>query len=99
MTVWLAMIVGVSNTPPHPSATATTAFVTGLLAAFRPSSQTSFSCLWRDTAGGSCVGDPVLPRSLPYFIIQLFLLRLRKVCARPLSTRRWFLMGAFAGGQ
>ena len=33
--------------------------------------KTSFSGLWRDTAGGSYVGDPVLPRPLPYFIIQL----------------------------
>ena len=94
--VWLA-----SRSQQYPSASERYSYNrlrNRFVAAFRPSSQTSFRSLWRDTAGGSCVGDPVLPRSLPYFI-QLFLLRLRKVCAQPVSTRRWFLFGASAGGR
>ncbi len=85
LSVWLAYDCRSPQYPPHPSATATTVFVTGFSAAFRPSSQTSFSGLWRDTAGGSCVGDPVLPRSPPHFI-QLFLLRLKRLHALRLDA-------------
>ena len=79
--------VGASITSPHPSPTATTVFVTGCFDSVSPvfhssERKTSFSGLWRDIAGGSCVGDPVLPRPLPYFI-QLFLLRLKRLCAQP----------------
>ena len=75
---------------PRPSPTATTVFVYRVFRqrfAHLHSSErkTSFSGLWRDTAGGSCVGDPVLPRPLPYFI-QLFLLRLKR-CAHDPSRR------------
>ncbi len=80
---------------PRPSPTATTVFVTGLwqrFARLRSSERkTSFSGLWRDTAGGSCVGDPVLPRPLPYFIIQLSISYVEKGCMLSLSTRRFFL--------
>ncbi len=85
LSVWLACDCRSPQYPPHPSATATTVFVTGFSAAFRPSFQTSFSGLWRDTAGGSCVGDPVLPRSPPCFI-QLFLLRLKRLHALRLDA-------------
>ena len=76
MTVWLAMVSSESsNTSPHPSPTATTVFVTGLwqrcARLLHRNRKTSFSGLWRNTAGGSYVGDPVLCRPLPYFIIQL----------------------------
>ena len=66
VTVWLA-----SRSQQYPSASEHYSYNrlrNRVVAAFRLS---SFRSLRRDTAGGSCVGDPVLPRSLPYFI-QLF---------------------------
>ncbi len=75
MSVWLAVVGGVRNTLRVRALQRQRSIVTGWWqrCAHLHSSErkTSFSGLWRNTAGGSCVGDPVLCRPLPYFIIQL----------------------------
>ena len=54
--------------------------------------KTSFSGLWRDIAGGSCVGDPCYPaRCRTSFNCACYVL---KGCARPFSTRRFFVFEA-----
>ena len=82
--VWLA-----SRSQQYPSASERYSYNrlrNRFVAAFRPSSQTSFSGLWQDTAGESCVGDPVLPRSLPYFIQLLSAASLKGLRATPLDA-------------
>ena len=72
---------------PRPSPAATTVLITG----FRQRSARLFRRLSRlvaGTAGGPCVGDPVLPRSLPYSI-QFFCSVFERL-RRPFPTRRFF---------
>ncbi len=47
--------------PPHPSASATTVIVTGFLAAFRPSSQTSFTTCGETPPAGRVLAPPCYP--------------------------------------
>ncbi len=68
---------------PRPSPAATTVLMTGFRQRFvRPLRR--LSRLVAGTAGGSCVGDPVLPRSLPVYLIQLsFFCLASEGCACP----------------
>ena len=68
-----------------------------VVAAFRPSpfigTEDVFQWLVAGHRRRVVCWRPLLPRPLPYFI-QLFLLRLKRLCARPLSTRRFFVSEA-----
>ena len=79
--------VGASNTSPHPSPTATTVFVTGFWqrCAHLPLQEDVFQWLVAGHRRRVVCWRPLLPRPLPYFI-QLFLLRLKRLCTTPVDA-------------